>query len=888
MEASIGAIAFITQPASRTNGVATTATFSVLVAGTEPIGYQWFKNGVALTDAGNITGALTPMLGVSNALGGDAGSYRVVVSNLFGSVTSSVAVLTVPDPIITSQPVSQLNKNPSESVSFNVAAAGTAPLIYQWRKSGAPLAGATTSSLILTNLQAADAGYYDVVVSNVFGSVTSTMAVLSVIDPFNPGANYYVYSLAMQADAKVLVGGNFNTLGGQPRKSIGRLNADGTLDTGFNPGPGDSNPYVYSLAVQADGKILVGGNFTTLGGQTRSYLGRLNADGTLDSTFNPGASGDFYPEVHSLVVQVDGKILVGGRFTTLGGQSRSNLGRLSADGTLDSTFNPGASGSYSYVNSLVVQADGKILVGGGFTTLGGQTRNDIGRLNADGTLDTTFNPGASSDVTSMAVQADGKILVGGRFTTLGGQTRNDIGRLNANGTLDSTFNPGASGGTYPYVWSLTVQADGKVLVGGSFTTLGGQSRTNIGRLNADGSLDSGFNPGASATVYSLAVQADGRILVGGAFTTLGGQARNYLGRLNNTEPAIQSISYVGSTITWLRGGTSPEVWRTTFDYSGDGLIWTNLGAGTRISGGWQLVGVSLPQGGTIRGRGYVTGGQYNASGWFVEAYSAAAIFITQPANRTNDAGTTATFSVLVGGTGPFGYQWLRNGMPMADGDRIVGALTSTLAVSNVFGGDTGAGYSVVVSSAQGSVTSALAVLTVRDPFIAAQPATQAKTGGGKEGGPLAGATASSLSLTNLQAADAGYYDVVMSNVFGSVTSAVAVLSVNLATTDSFNAGADSYVESLAVQPDGKILVGGHFSKLSGQPRYSIARVSADGTLDNTFNPGASYDGTVSSLVVQADGKILVGGYFTTLGGQSRTNIGRLNADGTLDSAFNPG
>ena len=235
-----------------------------------------------------------------------------------------------------------------------------------------------------------------------------------------------------------------------------------------------------------------------------------------------------------------------------------------------------------------MQPNGKILVGGEFTTLGGQPRNGIGRLNADGTLDSGFNPAVGGDypsVNSLAVQADGKILVGGDFTTLGGQPRNSIGRLNADGTLDSGFNPAVGADYLPYVYSLAVQADGKILVGGDFTTLGGQPRASIGRLNADGTVDAGFNPGlglSDPSVYSLAVQADGKVLVGGNFTTLGGQPRANIGRLNNTEPATQSLSYDGSTITWLRGGTSPEVWRTTFDYSTNGSDWVNLGVGERI------------------------------------------------------------------------------------------------------------------------------------------------------------------------------------------------------------------------------------------------------------------------------------------------------------------
>jgi uncharacterized delta-60 repeat protein len=740
-----------------------------------------------------------------------------------------------------------------------------------------------------------------------------TLALLSLVgpvhsqtaDPFNPGADgygSYVCALAVQPDGRIVAGGLFTSLGGTDQGVIGRLNADGTLDySTFHPWVTHdytwTSPSVSALAVQAEGKILVGGHFTKVDGQPRDCIARLNADGTLDATFNPGAKGW---SVYSLAVQADGKILVGGWFGTLGGQTRNNLGRLNADGTLDTTFNSGAD---YLVYSLAVQVDGKIVVGGSFTNLAGQTRNCIGRLNADGTLDSTFNPGASSDVYSLVVQGDGRILVGGSFTTLGGQTRNRIGRLDAGGTLDTTFNPGADSTVY----SLAVQADGRILVGGSFTTLGEQIRNRIGRLDAGGTLDTTFNPGADSTVYSLAVQADGKILVGGSFTNLAGQTRNRIGRLNNTEPATQNLSYDGATIAWLRGGSSPEVWRITFEHSGDGLTWTNLGGGTRIPGGWQLAGVSVPPGGTLRARGYVIGGQYNASGWFVETYGGALVFITQPASRTNVAGTTATFSTLAGGTEPLGYQWCKDGVALADGGNLTGALVPTLTVSNVLGSEAG-GYCVVVSNALGSVTSAVAKLTIRDPFLRGQPTSQLKNPGErasfcvtavgatplgyqwrKEGVPLAGASASCLSLSNLQAANAGNYDVVVTNVFGTLTSVVAELSVNLALPDSFNPGAYD-VQSLAVQADGKVLVGGRFTTLGGQSRNYLGRLNANGTLDSTFNPGAGgdYYPGVYSVAVQADGKILVGGVFNTLGGQSRTNLGRLNADGTLDSTFNVG
>jgi uncharacterized delta-60 repeat protein len=338
---------------------------------------------------------------------------------------------------------------------------------------------------------------------------------------FNPGADYMVRALAAQADGKIVVGGQFLWLGGQPRSYIGRLNIDGSLDTDFNPG---ANSWVLALAVQEDGKILVGGWFTKLAGVTHNYIGRLNPDGTIDATFTLGANGI----VNALAVQEDGKILVGGDFSTLGGETRYDIARLNPDGSLDTTFNPGENGTNWEVNALALQADHKIIVGGSFGRMGGAVRNRIARLDPEGTLDTTFNPGANLSVNTLAMQSDGKILVGGSFTILGGGSRTYIGRLNSNGSLDADFNPGA--GNYPY--ALAVQADGKILVGGQFTTLAGEARSRIGRLNPDGTLDLDFDPGAGGIVYALLVQADGKIVAGGAFTTLAGGTRHYIGQLN--------------------------------------------------------------------------------------------------------------------------------------------------------------------------------------------------------------------------------------------------------------------------------------------------------------------------------------------------------------------
>lgn len=885
-----GAPAITGQPASQTNNAGTTVSFTVTANGSDPMSYFWRKDGVNLGDGGKITGATTASLTVSNVLRPDAGGYSVGVSNAFGSTTSLVATLTVLDPFIVTQPA-DASATAGQPATFSVVAGGTPPLNYQWLRGGVLLGGATTSAFTLTNVQGTDAGDYRVEVSNALGSVTSVVAVLTVYDSFNTAVSYPVYAMAPQTDGKVLVGGRFYTLGGQARSYIGRLNSDGSVDPAFNPGAGYE---VYALAVQADGKILVGGDFGTLGGQTRNRLGRLNPDGTVDAGFNPGAGS----AVWCLAEQADGKILVGGQFTSMGTQARNRIARLNADGTLDANFNPGADGGGWTVCSLALQADGKILVGGSFTTLGGQTRNRIGRLNANGTLDIAFNPGADDVVYSLAVQPDGKILVGGNFTTVGGQARSRLARLTTNGTLDTTYDPGAD----DQVNSLVVQADGKTLIGGWFRMLGGQSRIGIGRLNVDGSVDPSFNPGNSETggAYSFGLQADGKILVG---------TWSSIRRIFNTDPAAQTLALNGTTLTWLRGGTSPDVWRTLFEVStNSGASWASLGSGVRIAEAWQLSGVSAPASATLRARGFLTGGRYNASGWFVEAIAGAPIVLTQPLSRTNNAGTAASFSVL-GDASTAGYQWRKDGVNMTDGGIVSGATNAMLVMSNVARADAG-GYSVVLSNPFGSVTSLVAILTVVDPFIITQPAsasanpgqsaTLSVAAGGtaplgyqwlREELPLTGATGATLTLTGLQGADAGNYTVVVSNLFGTVTSAVTMLTVNLVTADSFNPGADAEVDAMAVQVDSKILVGGEFTVLGGQARTNIARLNADGTVEAGFRPGAGFNrgaGDIRCLMIRPNGKIVMGGLFDILGGQPRGYVGQLNADGTLDSGFNPG
>jgi uncharacterized delta-60 repeat protein len=488
----------------------------------------------------------------------------------------------------------------------------------------------------------------------------------------------YVNASAVQPDGKIIIAGSFTSVLGQTRHNIARFNADGTLDTDFNPDTGGVN----SVAVQADGKILLGGSFTSVGGIPRNNIARLNADGALDTGFNPNVSNSPNSSyVFSVAVQADGKILLGGAFTSVGGIPRNNIARLNADGALDTGFNPDAN---STVTSVAVQADGKILLGGAFTSVGGIPRNSIARVNANSMLDSGFNPNVNIDVRSVAVQADGRILLGGNYDGSGGSARNSIMRVDADGTLDAGFNPKVSYGNdtafdFKCVNSVAVQADGKILLGGRFTSVGGFLRNNIARLNADGALDAGFNPNANSTVNSVAVQADGKILLGGDFTAVNGTiTRNLFARLLN-DAATQTLNSLNATqVAWTRSGSSPEVSQVTFEKSTDsGATWTLLGNGNRIgtNANWRLTGLSLPTIGQLRARGRTADGsglieQVAAIGpWdttapvvaahanvSVEASSAAGATVNYAAgSATDDVGVTSlTYSQNSGTVFPIG------------------------------------------------------------------------------------------------------------------------------------------------------------------------------------------------------------------------------------------
>ncbi len=333
------------------------------------------------------------------------------------------------------------------------------------------------------------------------------------------GPDNTVRSLLRNGEGKLLVGGQFTHINGATLNGVARLNADGSLDSTFNPGSGATDGSVNTLTLQSTGKIFIGGDFYYVNGTASASIARLNTDGSLDTGFT-GALHGGPGYVSSSAVQTDDKILVGG-------QIELGINRLNSDGTADTAFNSaagtGATGGSASVNTIALQSDGSILAGGSFNGFNGHTRNGIVRLLSTGAVDTSFTPGSGfagpGIVHAIALQTDGKILVGGGFSSYNGTTRSNLARLNSDGSLDTTFNAGSINSI---VKSITVQADGKLLIGGLFSSVGGSARNALARLNSDGSLDSSFAPPASFSssggVLQIIAQPTGRILLAGSFS----------------------------------------------------------------------------------------------------------------------------------------------------------------------------------------------------------------------------------------------------------------------------------------------------------------------------------------------------------------------------------
>lgn len=735
------------------------------------------------------------------------------------------------------------------------------------------------------------------------------------LDPtFAPGAGATgsIHTGAVQPDGKIIIGGVFTAYNGTARNHIARLNADGSLDTSFNPGTG-ANHFIYTSVIQSDGKIIVGGDFTKYNGISRNRIARLNADGSLDATFNPGSGANW--TVRATALQADGKIIIVGDFATYNSSDRNGIARLNPDGSLDTSFNPGTGITHdgwwsNIVTTVNLQADGKIIVGGNFDTYNETRRNGIARLNQDGSLDDSFDPGTGiaggieRRITTVALQSDGKMIIGGSFGTYNGTTIRGIARLNQNGSIDISFTPPAgtidlitttsiqaggkiiAGGTF---WNPTtlerekriirlnqngsvdstfsiesgtdgsihvsiLQTNGKIIIGGEFTYYNGTGGKHIARLNENGSRDAAFAPGTGASgtgandfVRCIAIQEDGKILVGGRFTRYNHIFRPGIARL--LPDGSLDDTFISPHIMW--NGPSLDVYTIAMHDSGRVLI----------GGDFQFHFTRLLSNGEFdlsfnRGMGVVSGAGYMV-------YSSA----VQPDGKI----------IIVGGFNRY------NGWEMRRIARLNANGTLDTSFNPDIGGYSDGLYSVTIQTDGKIIVGGIDGGTGKGGIKRLEPnGNEDTTFNNKVKINSSGAIYATSMQTDGKIIIAGdFYE-----VNGVRKNSIARLNQDGTLDTSFNSGQGTFdqINTIALLRNGKIVIGGDFNQYDGVPRKNIARLNSDGSLDVTFNPGTGTNGFIKACAVQRDDKIVVAGLFTEYDGSPISHIARIEGEG-IETSF---
>ena len=686
-------------------------------------------------------------------------------------------------------------------------------------------------------------------------------------------ASQPVNAVVVQSDGKVILGGPLASWNGVTVGRIVRFNSDGTRDTAFSTNVGtNADDIVNAVALQSDGKILVGGPFTMWSGTTVGNIVRLNPDGTRDTAFSANVGTGSNANIIAIVVQSDGKILVGGSFSSWNGTTVGGIVRLNSNGTLDTTFTTNnGTGADNGVTTIAVQSDGKILVGGLFGTWAGTTVGQIVRLNSDGTREAAFttNTGLGAQgltIESIALQSDGKIVVGGRFFRWNGTNLGYIVRLNSDGTRDTTFTTNNGTGADNYITEVALQSDGKIVVGGAFTTWNGTTVNRVVRLNSDGTRETAFTTNAGAglvggDVYAFAFRSDGKIVVGGQFTTYNNATVNRLVQLNTDgtrDTSVFAMSYsanttvsavalqsdgkilVGGQFTAWNNVTVGRIVRLDSDGTRDTAFTTNTG--TAANG--TVSAVALQSDGKI-----LVGGQFTA--W--NGTTVGRIV------RLNSDGTRDT--TFTTNTGTAANSTVNEIAVQSDGKIVIGGLFATWNGTTV--------NRIVWLNSDGTRDTAFTTNT----------------------GTAAGTTMTGVNAIALQSDGKILLGGLFATWNGTTVNRVVRLNSDgtrdTAFTTNTGTAANGTVSEIALQSDGKILVGGFFTTWNGTTVGRIVRLNSDGTRDTTFttNTGTAASSTVNAIALQSDGKILLGGAFATWNGTTVGYIVRLNSDGTRDATF---
>jgi uncharacterized delta-60 repeat protein len=741
----------------------------------------------------------------------------------------------------------------------------------------------------------------------------SVMAQPGTLDPsFNTidpawgdgsGFNGEVMAQALQPDGSIIVSGDFTAYNGTPVGRIVRLRPDGVQDPSFDAGLGFSGSvvgYVHALALQPDGKVIVGGAFDQFNEAPCDNIVRLNADGSLDASFvTPLGSGN---NVLALVLQADGHILLGGNFP-------GNLMRLNADGSADATFDTGGAFAGG-INAIALQPDGRMIVGGAFGDYNGTGPAHIVRLNADGSHDPSFSPafGFDSFVNCIALVPDGDVYVGGDFLTYDGISRPHLARLNADGTLDAAFEcdpaiPASStvyalsvvpngtqywvavGGTFSerflvcqangdtnyqfywlgvegqYVSSIVRQPDGAFLLGGVFDHTQGEERGNHVRVMAYGMLDINFNyaiglqqlanDGYNGQVNVTVLQPDGKVLVGGHFDAYNSVPCPHLIRLHSD--GTRDLSF-----------TPPEMWvvrSLLFQPDGRLLVGGDGFLLRLMSDGSPDPSFDPGSSASVRTLALQTNGRILVGGGFT-AYNG----VAKPGLVRLLADGTIDDSFDLSQLDPdnMHMQYVNAILVQSDGKVVIGGQFSAL-------GETIAG-SIQRLNANGSLDHDF------------------DTGWGLDAGyPGSGEVVGLFLYPDgrvLAYGSFSYYNNDHHEMDGIPRNGIALLNTDGSLDMGFNPqGANHALLSMIRLPGGGFMVGGDFTEVDGQPREKLARLLPDGSLDASFDPGEGVQGwydwaRIYAMALQPDGNLIIAGEFNTCNGVFRSNIARVFGSST--------
>ena len=366
----------------------------------------------------------------------------------------------------------------------------------------------------------------------IFGMLAAGASGAQTLDPgFTPTFNGAVQAVALQPDGRILVGGDFSSVNGSPRFALARLLDNGSLDLDFVPPLFDDG--VSAIVVQPDGRILVAGDFITANGAAAKHVVRLLANGSVDSSFASGIDHWTALGISHLALQANGRILVAGGFDSVSGQARPGLAKLLPSGTLDSGFAPPALDNR--IAALALQPSGAVVIAG-YHGDDLDSCADFGycvtRLTASGADDTGFGAAqVIGEVSHIASDGHGGFVLGGSFGGVGGQFVSCVARLLQDGGADPMFVDTTL--RYSDIDHVVPRADGRILIGGGIRWgTAGTTTTRVARLSASGVHDTTFiEPVFDSQINVMVPDSANRLLVGGLFTHVDGVSRQRLARI---------------------------------------------------------------------------------------------------------------------------------------------------------------------------------------------------------------------------------------------------------------------------------------------------------------------------------------------------------------------